>query len=175
MSEPITESPAAPEETAPQQSAEGGPGEPDWKAKAREWEKRANADAKARQQVERERDELKQQHMTAAEKELAKARDEARKEGHQAALTEFGRKLVEAEARAALSGRREEKEADELIADLNVANFVAEDGSPDRSRLKAWADRVAPAQAGPPSLGQGVRAPAASKDMNSLIRQRAGF
>lgn len=143
-----------------------------WKSQARDWEKKAKADERARRVAENELKKLREQGMSDAEKAIEKARSEALAEGEKAAMSKVGRALVAAEARAALAGRRDD--ADDLIEDLDIAKFLTEDGQPDKARLKAWAERVAPKQTATPDLGLGRREAAKSTDMDSLIRRRAG-
>jgi hypothetical protein len=123
-----------------------------WKELARKHEERAKSNAAAA----RELDELRKQSMTDQEKAVAEARTEARAD----ALREVGGRLVQAEVRAAAAGRP--VDVDALLEVLDASIFVGDDGEPDRARITAWVDRVAPAADpnithGFPDLGQGTR------------------
>jgi hypothetical protein len=160
--------------------ADKGGKETDWKANARTWEQRANADKASREQAERERDQfktqleqLRQSQMTDAEKAVEKAREEGRATG----LAESAGLLVEARLDAALAGRVPDGQRKALVEALDRTRFV-KDGKPDTAAITAWAEQVAPKGAGRPGgmpdLGQGRRSAAPTTDMDALIRRAAG-
>jgi hypothetical protein len=154
----------------------GGEGqqEPDWKEQARKWEARAKKDAEAARQLrttQAELDKLRKSQMSDQEKAVA----EAREAGEKQAVSKVAARLVAAEARAALAGRG--LDADrlaELVEDAkDIARLRGDDGEPNVDAVKAWADRIAPAQQQKQSLdlGQGRRGNnAAPRSMNEAIR-----
>lgn len=104
--------------------------------KARKWEERAKANAKAAKELE----EFRQQSMSETEKAI----EQARTEGRRQALTETGQKIAAAELRAAASGRMTEEQLSTLLDGLNLARFVDDDGEVDREALTAFVDGIAP-------------------------------
>jgi hypothetical protein len=116
-------------------------GETDWKAHAREWEKRAKANAKAAEELEKVR--------KAAMSDQEKAVAEAEAKGRTAASAEYGKELAAArfEAAAAKAGVQLGEAAD-LI---DMGRFVGEDGKPDAKAIEAAVKqlaKLAPARAG---------------------------
>ena len=134
-----------------------------WKAQARKHEERAKANANAAKEL----DKLKQEAMTEQERAVEQARQEARAE----ALREVGADRVDDAVRAALAGR--DVDDDALLEGLDRSRFLDEDGQPDRDRIAAWVDRIAPKPTestqdtggGFVDLGQGAR-PAGSDALN---------
>lgn len=104
--------------------------------KARKWEERAKANAKAAKELE----EFRQQSMSETEKAI----EQARTEGRRQALTETGQKIAAAELRAAASGRMTDEQLTTLLDGLNLARFVDDDGEVDREALTAFVDGIAP-------------------------------
>ncbi|MEU1454414.1 SU10 major capsid protein [Streptomyces avermitilis] len=122
----------------PAQGAEAGQGSPqqgqpaqgdgtDWKAHAREWEKRAKANAKASEELEK----LRKQNLSEQEKAV----EEAEVRGRTAAAKDYGSKLAQAkfEAAAAQAGVN----LAEVAEFISVAQFVGEDGEVDDKAIKA--------------------------------------
>lgn len=107
-----------------------------WKAQARKHEERAKANAAAA----KERDELRRSAMTEQEQAVAAAVDQARAE----TLRQVGGQLVAAEVRAAAAGRSTDLDA--LVEGIDPTKFLDESGQVDRDAVKAWVDRIAPAQ-----------------------------
>ncbi|MEU7366630.1 hypothetical protein AB0B92_13705 [Streptomyces hygroscopicus] len=99
----------------------------DWKAHAREWEKRAKANAKAAEELEK----LRRQNLS----EQDKAVEEAEVRGRTAAAKDYGTKLAQArfEAAAAQAGVN----LAEVAEFISVAQFVGEDGEVDDKAIKA--------------------------------------
>lgn len=125
---PAPPAPAPPAATPP----EGGDGT-DWKAHAREWEKRAKANAKAQEELEK----LRKANMSEQEKAVTEA--EAR--GRTAAATEYGQRLAAAEFRAAVASAGVDLgEAADLI---DTRQFVAEDGDVDTKAIQAAVKKLA--------------------------------
>jgi hypothetical protein len=180
----MSETAPEPADTATEQQPSGQPasqeqthqpGEStDWKSHSRSWESKAKRSEKELTALRAEMDSLRQAQMSDAEKAVAKARAEGAAEGRKAALAVAGQRLVEANVRAILAGRREDDEIQALLDSLDTARFLGDDGEPDTKALTAWADRIAPKRNGFPDLGQGRRESAKPTDMNSLIRRAAG-
>ena len=122
-----------------------------WKALARKNEERAKANAAAAKELE----EVKKQNMTDTEKAVAEAKAAGRAE----ALKETGASLVEAEIKAAATGRG--IDIDALLEGVDRSRFISEDGKADTAAVTAWVDKVAPQVADDgkpeiPDLGQGA-------------------
>lgn len=107
-----------------------------WKAQARKHEERAKANAAAA----KERDELRRSAMSEQEQAVAQAVDQARAD----TLRQVGGQLVAAEIRAAAAGRSTDLDA--LVEGIDPTKFLDESGQVDRDAVKAWVDRIAPAQ-----------------------------
>lgn len=138
-----------------------------WKAQARKHEERAKANAKAAADLST----LQQQSMTDQEKAVAKAREEGRLE----AVKDASARLVAAEVKAAAKGRLPDDKVKTLLAGLNLAAFVKDDGEIDEAGIAKWVESVTPTSSGFPDLGQGARGTTGNNgDMNALIRQAAG-
>ncbi len=153
---PDTDTPAAPET--------------DWKAEAEKWKVQARKHeerAKANATAAKELDQFRQASMSEQEKAIETARAEARAE----AVTAMGRRLVDAEVRAAAKGRI--ADVDALLDGLDRARFLGEDGEPDVKAINGWVDRLAPKKA-VPDLGQGARPNGDAGDMNRMIRTQLG-
>lgn len=131
------------------------PEEVDWKAKyeeqrehSRTWEKRAKDNSDAAKKLA----EVERQAMSDAEKAVAEARDEARKQ----ALAEVGAELVDANVRAAAAGRN--VDVDTLLSGLDRSQFLGDDGKPDTAKITDWVGKIAPAaKPAAADLGQGAR------------------
>ncbi|MFB7617820.1 hypothetical protein [Kitasatospora sp. NPDC056181] len=99
----------------------------DWKAHAREWEKRAKANAGAAEELEK----LRKASLTEQEKAV----DAARTEGRTAAAQEYGAKLAAAEFRAAVStAGLTLGDAADLI---DTSRFVTDTGDVDTKAIEA--------------------------------------
>ena len=107
-----------------------------WKAQARKHEERAKANAAAA----KERDELRRSAMSEQEQAVAQAVDQARAD----TLRQVGGQLVAAEIRAAAAGRSTDLDA--LVEGIDPTKFLDDTGQVDRDAVKAWVDRIAPAQ-----------------------------
>lgn len=176
MSEASPESVTTPETGG--QASEESSGTPDpsalaaevekWKALSQKNEQRAKANAEAAKEFEK----FRQASMTEQERAVEAARGEATSE---ATLKYVGR-LVDAEVRAAASGRLEAEQVKALLEGLDRTRFLTEDGDVDQKAVAAWVGLLAPAtSSAPPDLGQGARGVAASGvDMTQLIRKAAG-
>lgn len=107
-------------------------------------------------EVKAELDKVRQANQTEAEKAVEAAKVEARAE----AIREAAPRLVAAEFRAALAGRRTADEVAELIEDLDLSKYLTEAGEVDAERVTKKADLLAPPgeeRKTPPSFGGGPR------------------
>ncbi len=122
-----------------------------WKSLARKHEARAKENAEARKEL----DAVRAESMTEQEKAVAEAVAAARAE----VLAEVGAHLVDAEVKAAATGRGIDVEA--LLDGLDRKRFLGEDGKPDVEAITQWIERLSPKQEKNeprfPDLGQGQR------------------
>jgi len=116
-----------PEPEAPQAE------ETDWKALARQWEKRAKANSKASEELEA----LRKQSMTEQEKAVAAARVEGQAE----AAKSFGKRLAAAELKSAVKDKG--IDLSEVEEFLKVDHFVDENGEVDAKAIKAAVEKFA--------------------------------
>lgn len=117
-------------------------------------------------EVKAELDKVKQANQTEAEKAVEAAKEEGRK----AALTEAAPRLVAAEFRAALAGRRTAAEVAELIEDLDLSRYLTDAGEVDAERVTKKADLLAPPgeeRKTAPSFGGGARKTGSDKQSES--------
>lgn len=108
-------------------------------------------------------DEVKKQladvqaaNQTESEKAIKAAKEEAR----QAALAEAGPRLVAAEFRIALAGRRTAEEVSKLIEDYDLSKYLTDAGEVDTKRVTEKAELLAPPEKerkAAPSFGGGAR------------------
>ncbi|WP_200308236.1 hypothetical protein [Streptomyces adelaidensis] len=160
---PTPAPPAQPPTPAEPKPATGDDDATDWKARAREWEKRAKANSKAADELEK----VRQQNMSEQEKAVA----EAERKGRTAAASEYGHKLAAAEFRAAVSAAGIDLgEAADLI---DPRQFVGEDGEVDTNAIKAAVKKLAklaphPAGKSGPDLSGGTGEGSAKQRPTSL-------
>ncbi|MFE6226890.1 hypothetical protein [Streptomyces sp. NPDC057854] len=112
-----------------------------WKSLSRQNEKNFN-------EARTELSKLKEASMTDAEKALEKAREEARN----AALSEVGSRLVEAELRVQAATAGVTLPPAEF---LNVQRFIGADGSPDTSAIQTFVSSL-PQPPKAPVFAQGI-------------------
>jgi hypothetical protein len=127
----------------------------------------ADLDKQIQQRLERERkrfadydavkakaaklDDLEKANATDLEKAVTAAKEETRAE-----ITRgFGEKLARGVMKAELATRMKPADADAILDDLNLAKFVADDGSIDEDAIAKAIARLAPKSA--VDLGQGGR------------------
>lgn len=122
-----------------------------WKHYARTHEQTAK-DRGDYDAVKAENERLRALTLTTEQKAIEDAKTEGRQAGLAEASQKFGAQLVAAEFRGLLGGRLNKADgtvdADRLaalVAGLNPAAYLADDGSVKTDALKAWADAVAPA------------------------------
>lgn len=141
-------------ETATVETTETKPAEVDWKAKSREWEKRAKENSAAAQKLA----ELEESQKTEAQR-LSEAREAAE------------RRAAEAEA---ANIRYRVAVAKGLPADLvdRLRGDSEEDIAADADALLALVQAAPPTPK--PDLTQGHGAPPQGDDMNALIRRGLG-
>lgn len=123
-----------------------------WKALAQKHEQRAKSNAEKAKGY----DELKASQMTEQEKAVESAKAEARAE----AIRESAPRLVSAEFRAALAGRRTAEEVASLIEDYDLSKYLTESGEVDTKRVAEKADLLAPhveERKTAPTFGGGAR------------------
>lgn len=118
-----------------------------WQSKAQEWEKRAKGNTRKAQELE----ELQRAQMSEAERAIAEARQTGR--------SEMAARLIDAEIRAAATGRSFDTSA--LLA-LDRSQFLA-DGDVDTDGIRAWVESNSTAVTSEPAgpltpadLGQGT-------------------
>jgi hypothetical protein len=97
-----------------------------WKTEARKHEKRARENAGARRELQ----QLREGNQTEAERVAAAAKEVGRRE----AQSEFGKRLAQAEIRAALTGVVEDPNL--IIDDLDLSRYVDEEGDVDDNAVK---------------------------------------
>ncbi len=142
-----------------------------WKTQARENEKRAKANATAAKELEK----LKASMMSDQEKAVTEA--EAR--GRTAALSEGGKRLAAAEAKAALTGVVPDPAA--IVEELDLARYVTDDGDVDMDavgKLKAKYEAMRPNGDAPRDPDFGARPPAVAAQgpdaaMDNWLRNEA--
>ena len=147
----MPDEPAPVDEPTPE--PDKGTDEPDWKAEAEKWKSQARKHeerAKANANATKELEQLRQASMS----DLEKAVDAAKAEGRKEAIAAMGRRLVDAEVKAAAAGRK--VDVDALLDGLDRSRFLTDDGEPDTKAITAWVDRIVP-KPGVPDLGQGAR------------------
>lgn len=118
------------------------------------------ADRKAAEKRAKDAESELEKFREASKTEQEKALDAARKEGQAEALKTTAPRLVAAEFRAALAGRRTADEVAELIEDLDLSKYLTEAGEVDAERVTKKADLLAPAgeeRKTAPSFGGGAR------------------
>lgn len=137
--------------------------ETDWKALARQWEKRAKENKGAIDELAK----LREQNMSEQEKAVAAAE----KAGRTAAAAEYAAKLAGAEFRAALAGARIELgDAKDLI---DVTQFVDGD-KVDTAAIEAAVKKLAKlAPRGPGRSGGDIGGSGGSGDQPSIDKQIA--
>lgn len=161
MSESSTESTAteSTEKASTEAASTETESQTDWQAEAEKYKalSRKNEErAKSNAEKAKGYDDLKATQMTEQEKAVEAARVEAR----QAALTEAAPRLVGAEFRAALAGRRTAEQVADLIEDLDLSKYLTESGEVDTERVTKKAELLAPAseeRKTAPSFGGGAR------------------
>lgn len=144
-----------------------------WKSLSQKNEKRASENAAAAKELAA----LKAQSMSDIDRAVAEARAETAAE----VSARFGRRLVEAEIRSALSGRH--PNVDGLLAGIDPGRFLDAEGEPDSKAIQSWADSAAvpvpdtPAVPAVFDLGQGVRRTASTDSAAQFAAalERAGF
>lgn len=112
-----------------------------WKALSRQNEKNYN-------EARTELSQLKEASMTDAEKAIEKAKEEARN----AALSEVGSRLVEAELRVQAATAGVALPPAEF---LNVKRFIGADGSPDSAAIQTFVSSL-PQPSKAPDFAQGI-------------------
>ena len=125
-----------------------------WKFHARKHEERATATAD-RDTIAAELAALKASMQTDAEKAVEAAKTSAKAEGRRELLPA----LVQAEFRAAVSGRLTKEQIEVILAPLDPTKFLTADGGQvDTDKVQLYVDGIAPAGGKKwPDMGQGKR------------------
>lgn len=127
-----------------------------WKHKARKWEKNASS-REDYEEVKRERDALKAQTMTDAEKAIEQAKKDATAETAQ----KYGSKMAETVMRVALGVRGiQGDELEDKLSYVDFTKFLGDNGDVDTDKVHRYLDTVAPensSQQSWPDMGQGNR------------------
>lgn len=133
-----------------------------WKHQARKHEDTAKA-RKDYDEVIAERDRLKAAAQTDAEKAVDEAKAEARKE----ALLEAAPKLVAAEFKAELKGKRTPEQITALLEPLDLKRFLTDTGEVDTAKVSQYAAGLGSAGKEWPDTGQGNRERTAAKGVSA--------
>jgi hypothetical protein len=120
--------PADPPATPPAQETEV-----DWKAMARQWEKRAKENSKAADELDRVR--------KASMSEQEKAVTEAEQRGKTSAAQEYGQRLARAEFKAAVAAKG--LDLGEALDLIDTTRFVDETGDVDDAEIKKAVTKLA--------------------------------
>ena len=124
-----------------------------WRHKARLHETREKETAD-RDTIAAELAALKASTQTDAEKAVEAAKTAAKAEGRRELLPE----LVQAEFRAAVSGRLTKEQIEVILAPLDPTKFLTADGGQvDTDKVQLYVDGIAPAGGKWPDMGQGKR------------------
>lgn len=99
-----------------------------------------NEAAKQLKALQKELDAVRTANLSEAEKAVAEA--EAR--GRASATSTFGQRIASAEFVAAAARRNAEFDATAILADLNLAKYVGEDGEPDSAEIAKAVERLIP-------------------------------
>lgn len=141
-----------------------------WKGQARKFEDRAKANAKAASELDR----LRKESMTEQERVVAEAIERAVSE----TTAKLSGRLVRSEIKAAVGGRLGVEQVDALVARLDPAGFLGDDGEVDTGSVAAFVESILPAPTEPatgpqfPDLGQGARgSTAVPLNGDPLLRQ----
>ena len=119
--------------------------------------------------------EVEEANASESEKAIRAAKEEAR----QAALAEAGPRLVAAEFRIALAGRRTADEVAKLIEDYDLTRYLTDTGEVDVKRVAEKAELLAPPveeRKPAPSFGGGARKPDSKPEATPGVgRLRAAY
>lgn len=151
--------PGPPQPPEPPQDPPAGPPdpgkpEPDAKPAGPELEAALREERRARADLQKQLDELRQAQMSEQERAVAQARAEGKAE----AASEAARKLAAAEFRHSATGRIADPAA--ALELLDVGKLL-KNGEPDSELIAAVIDRLAPPEPDPGANGNGYHAPPA--------------
>lgn len=130
-----------------------------WKHKSRKHEARANAvsDYDSVKAKAAKFDELEAAKLTPSEKAIEEARAEERAKVLAEQTKTVADRLVAAEFKVALAGRKKPEEVTALLEPLDLTKFLTSDGEVDADKVKTYAAGLAPAGRQWPDTGQGNR------------------
>lgn len=124
---------------------------------------------------------LQEANLSESEQHLTRVKREADQQARHEVRQELGSRLVKAELRAEAAGQL--SELDGIVDDLDLTRLLTEDGEPNTRAIKALVGRLtkattknnetSEASAAVAPFPGGVRGPARTPDMNTLIRQQA--
>lgn len=128
-----------------------------WKSMARKHEDSAKARADY-EQIKSERDQLKASTMSADEKALETAKNEAFENGKKAGAAEFAPRIVKAELGGALRARGLDNDrVQALIGPLDHSYFLTDSGEVDAVKVSEYANGFGQGGNQWPDMGQGKR------------------
>ena len=149
----------------------------DWRSEADRWReaaRRADNRAKSNARAAAELEKLQRAQMTEQERAAA----EAFERGVSEATAKLSGRLVRSEIKAAVGGRLGVEQVDALVARLDPAGFLGDDGEVDTASVAAFVESILPAPTEPatgpqfPDLGQGARGSSAVPlNGDPLLRQ----
>ena len=130
-----------------------------WKHQARKHETRVKSlgDVDTLKAKAAKFDELELAKLTPAEKVIEEARAEERAKVLAEQTQTVAGRLVAAEFKVALAGRRSSEEVAALLEPLDLNKFLTSDGEVDADKVKTYAAGIAPAGRQWPGTGQGNR------------------
>lgn len=130
-----------------------------WKHQARKHEDRVKAlgDVDSLKAKAAKFDELEAAKLTPSEKAIEEARAEERAKVLAEQTKTVADRLVAAEFKVALAGRKKPEEVTALLEPLDLTKFLTSDGEVDADKVKTYAAGLAPAGRQWPDTGQGNR------------------
>ncbi len=131
-----------------------------WKHQARKHEDRVKAlgDVDSLKAKAAKFDELEAAKLTPSEKAIEEARAEERAKVLAEQTRTVADRLVAAEFKVALAGRKKPEEVAALLEPLDLTKFLTSDGEVDADKVKTYADGIAPSSTKRwPDTGQGAR------------------
>lgn len=130
-----------------------------WKHQSRKHEGRVKSlgDVEALKAKAEKFDALEREKLTPSEKAIEEARAEERAKVLAEQTRTVADRLVAAEFKVALAGRKKPEEVAALLEPLNLTKFLTSDGEVDADKVTKYAAGIAPAGRQWPDTGQGNR------------------
>jgi hypothetical protein len=143
----------------------------DWEAEAKRWMAEAENEKKLKRKVENQNKansdkiaQLEAASLSDQEKAVAAAVKAAQDETRAETMRQLGHRLVDAEVKAAASGRG--VDVDALLEGLDRSRFLGDDLEPDTAAIAQWVERITPKRdAAGFDIGQGARGNGGSKEL----------